>query len=207
MSFVLSDIGGYRRYLFTFSVDMDRVHEGSTRTISMERSVSTVTVESLRNGSSSNENAQNVLVNLTDTAVDQWLIHEAGAYASGTGSQLVLLSVMPSEEFAESQRAYAGIKELPNYSLTQAEEKCRQNAVRSGREELDIHDIEYTAVGAVGRETEQVLATAREYDCGHVFLVDRPQSLLRRLLGNDVIQAIARGFDGPVTTLQYPQGL
>lgn len=173
----------------------------------MERSVSTVTVESLRNGSSINESAQNVLVNLTDTAVDQRLIREAGAYASGTGSRLVLLSVMPSGEFAERQRAYTQIRDLPRYTIPKARERHRQNAVRSGREALDSLDIEYTAVGAVGHETDQVLATAREYDCDHVFLVDRPRSLFRRLLGNDGIRSIARGFDGPVTTLQYPQGL
>jgi nucleotide-binding universal stress UspA family protein len=168
----------------------------------MAKSASTVAVESLRDGSSINESAQNVLVVLTDTHVDQRLIHEAGAYARGIGSRLVLLSVMPSREFAERQQAYAQIRDFPTYALSQAEEKHRQKAVQSGLETLDSLDIEYTAVGAVGREADQVLATAREHDCGHVFLVDRPRSLLRRFLGNDSIQAITRGFDGSVTTLQ-----
>ena len=207
MSLVLSDIAVYRRYLFTFSVDMARVHEGSERTTSMMESATTVAAESLRNGSSINESAQNVLVVLTDTTVDQRLIREAGTYAASIDGRLVLLSVMPSDEFAEYQQAYAQIRDLPQYSLPKAREKHRQNAARSGQEALNSLDIEYTAVGAVGREADQVLATVREYDCGHVFLVDQPRSLLRRLVGNDVIRAIARGFDGPVTTLQYPQGL
>ena len=195
-----------RRQLFTFNVGMARVHGDSKRTIGMTKSPPTVAVESLRDNSDDNERTQNVLVHLTDTDADEQLVCEARAYAAGVGGHLVLLSVMPSCEFAERRRAYAQIRDLPEYTLPMAMEKHRRSAERSGRSVLNSLDIEYTAVGAVGHESDQVLATAKAYNCGYVFLVDRPRSLLRRLTG-DSIRAIARGFDGSVITLQDPNHL
>lgn len=168
----------------------------------MSQSLSTVAIEPLNDYHSIDDRSRNVLVLLTGTGVDHRLVCEAGAYAAGTASRLVVVSVMPMSEFTHRQRAYAGIRDLPPYALDQAEERQRGAAARIGREALTPLGIDYTAVGMVGRQVEMVLIAARAYDCGHIFLVDRQQSLLRRLVARNVAQSITRGFDGLVTVLQ-----
>lgn len=168
----------------------------------MSESLSTATVRALQSDSSIDSRSQNVLVTLTGTEIDHRLVHEAGTYAAGTGGQLVLLSVMPSREFADRQRVFSQISDLPRYTLPKAEEKHRQTAARIGQEALDPLGIDYATVGLVGRTADQVLTAARAYDCGHVFLVDQPQSVLRRLIVGDLVRSITNQFDGLVTVLR-----
>lgn len=162
----------------------------------------TGTVEALHNGVDPDDRARNVLVPLTGSEIDHRLAAEAGRYAACTGGHVVLVSVMSSREFATQQRALARITALPQYTLSHAREKQHRIATRIGREVLDPLGFDYTAVGLVGRMADQVLIAARAYDCGHVFLATQTQSILRRLVRRDPVQAITHRFDGLVTMLQ-----
>jgi nucleotide-binding universal stress UspA family protein len=168
----------------------------------MSKSLSTATLGALQSGSSIDARSQNVLVTLTGTEIDHRLVREAGTYAAGTGGQLVLLSVMPSREFADRQRVFAQIRDLPRYTLPKAEEKRRQIAAQIGREALDPLGIDYIAIGLVGRTADQVLTAAQAHNCGHVFLVDQTQSVLRRLIEGNLVQTVTQRFDGLVTVLR-----
>lgn len=144
------------------------------------------------------EHPQNVLVNLTGTAADERLVREAGAYVRSTGGRLVLLSVMASREFAgrNEARLRAG---LHRYTLCQAEAEGRRVATDAGQEPCSSLGVSSTGVGSVGDEIDCVLAAAREYGCGHVFLVDRQPSGLGRFLTENIVRAVTEGFDGLVT--------
>jgi hypothetical protein len=168
----------------------------------MAKSPATVTVEAFDDTVMIDDRSRNVLVHLTGTETDQRLIREAGTYVAGTGGKLVLVSIMATGEFTERQRAYAPIAHLPTYSIRQAEESCRQNALKLGQQALEPLGIDYTAVGMVGRETDRLLTAAQQCDCGHLFLVDQPQSLFHRLVVRSLSRAITCKFDGLVTVLQ-----
>ena len=162
----------------------------------------TVAVESLSNTDTIDDSSRNVLVHLTGTDADQRLVREAGRYVTGSGGELVLVSVLSSSEFVERQRSYASLSALPTYTLNQAKESRRQRAHRTGRRALESLGIDYTAVGMVGDETDSLLTAARRHDCGHLFLVERRRSLLRRFLVRNFGPEIAHKFDGLVTVLQ-----
>ncbi|WP_423746543.1 universal stress protein [Haladaptatus sp. SPP-AMP-3] len=140
------------------------------------------------------DHSPNLLVTLTGTEIDHRLVREAGAYATGRGSQLVLLRVMSEREFAGRQGVYARIKDLPEYTLVQAEERGRLSAARIGHEALVAVDVEFTAVGVVGSEADQIVDAAQAYDCAHVFLAERPRSLLRRLFARDLVSGSRAQF-------------
>jgi len=168
----------------------------------MAQSPPTVAVESFSNTGAIDDSSRNVVVHLTGTDADQRLVREAGRYVAGSGGELVLVSTLSSNEFVDRQQSYASISALPTYTLNRARESRRQRAHRTGRRALESLEIDYTAVGMVGDETDCLLTAARRYDCGHLFLVERQRSLLRRLLVRNLGPAIARKFDGFVTVLQ-----
>ncbi|XVH33057.1 universal stress protein (plasmid) [Haloferacaceae archaeon DSL9] len=144
---------------------------------------------------------RNVLVSISDPVRDRQLVRRAGEYAVGTGGKLVLLSVMPSEEFSERQYTSAKIRHLPEYTIEQAEEARQRTASDVARKALAALRLEYTAVGTVGAQTTQILNVAHRFDCGHIFVRERSQSGIDRLFGRDPNQAIRRQFDGLVTVL------
>lgn len=166
----------------------------------------TGSIEMLRTDSSVGDCLRNVLVSLTGMGNDHQLVYRAGTYAASTGGKIVLLSVMPDREFADRQRAYAQINALPQYALDQAEEVHRQTAAQIGHEALDPLGLDYTPVGRVGHEVNHVLNAAQTYNCGHVFLLDRQQSVLHRLVARDPAQSVVNRFNGFVTVLQDERG-
>jgi nucleotide-binding universal stress UspA family protein len=168
----------------------------------MAKSHATAPVEALDDTALIDDRARNVLVHLTGSEIDHRLIREAGMYVTGTGGKLVLVNIMTPKEFTERQQAYAQIPHLPTYTVCQAEESCRRHIFEIGRRALESLGIDYIVVGTVGRETGRLLTTARQYDCGHLFLGDQPQSLLRRLVARSLCQAVTRKFDGLVTVLR-----
>ncbi|KZN22982.1 hypothetical protein A4G99_15750 [Haladaptatus sp. R4] len=168
----------------------------------MDKSRAKAPAEAFDDTAAIDDRARNVLVHLTGSEIDQCLIREAGTYVTGTGGKLVLVNTMAPNEFMERQQAHAQIDHLPTYTICQAEESCRQHALKRGRQALVAFGIDYTAVGMVGRETDSLLTTAQQYDCGHLFLGDQQQSLLRRFTALSFSQVITRKFDGLVTVLR-----
>lgn len=168
----------------------------------MVKSPPRVSVEALHDTVTIDDRSRNVLVLLTGTEADRRLVREAGTYVAGTGGNVVLVSLMTPSEFTERQQAYAPIDHLPTFSVRRAEDACRQDALHVGHETLGPLGIDFTPVGMVGRETDCLLDAAGQHECGHLFLVERPRSLFRRLVARSLGHALTRKFDGLVTVLQ-----
>ncbi|WP_254534974.1 universal stress protein [Halomarina litorea] len=148
--------------------------------------------------------ASGVLVSVAGTVHDPGVVRAAGAHAAVTGGHLVVLAVLPNDAFVERQRARAAVPELRRFALSEAEMERRHVARRAARRALGGVDVPVTVVGAVGREPDHVLATAREHGCDHVFLADRPAP--GRALTRDTLSAVCERFEGPVTVLSERDG-
>jgi nucleotide-binding universal stress UspA family protein len=130
------------------------------------------------------------------------LLREAGEYAEGTDTELVLLTVVPEEEFEEKRRAVAGIGSSDAvYTLEQAEDSAEREATAVADDALAGLDVPYHAVGTIGREADAILDVADSEDAEHVFLGSRRRSPAGKALFGDVAQTVLLEFDGPVTLL------
>jgi nucleotide-binding universal stress UspA family protein len=130
------------------------------------------------------------------------LLREAGAYAEGTDTELVLLTVVPEEEFEEKRRAVAGIGSSDAvYTLEQAEDSAEREATAVADDALAGLDVPYHAVGTIGREADAILDVADSEGAEHVFLGSRRRSPAGKALFGDVAQTVLLEFDGPVTLL------
>ena len=140
------------------------------------------------------------VVGATDTS--KRLVREAGELAAGVDAELVLLRVVPEEDYEGTRDAVENIRELDNtYTLEQATEEARQSATELGREVLSDVDVEYEALGTIGRETERILDVAADRDCDHVFVIGRKRSPTGKAIFGDIAQSVILNFDGAVTVM------
>jgi nucleotide-binding universal stress UspA family protein len=128
---------------------------------------------------------------------------EAGELAAGVDASLVLLHVTSNEEYEEDRQAMRDVDAIQggNYDVSQASEGAREFAQDVGEQVLRNVDVDYEAVGAVGDEYEQIIQTAEDYDCDHVFIAGRRRSPSGKALFGDTAQQVILNFDGPVTVL------
>ncbi|WP_135303806.1 universal stress protein [Haloarcula amylovorans] len=140
------------------------------------------------------------VVEPTEIAKD--LVHEAGTLAEGVDAEAVLLHVTTEEAYSARRGA---MESIPNastkYTPGEAEKGATEFAEDVGREVLAEFDIEHEATGAVGDEADEILQTAEEYDCDHVFLPGRQRSPTGKALFGDAAQRVVLDFDGPVTVV------
>lgn len=130
------------------------------------------------------------------------LLREAGQYAAATDAELVLLTVIPEQEFEEKRRAVASIGSSDAvYTLEQAEESAERGAMALADEELAGVDVSCRPVGTIGREAAAILDVAREEGVDHVFLGGRKRSPTGKALFGDVAQTVLLNFGGPVTVV------
>lgn len=140
------------------------------------------------------------LVVVTPGARGRRLVREAGEYAAGTDTELVLLTVVPEGEFEETRRAVAGIGSSDAiYTLEQAEESAEREAMDVAADALAGLDAPHRAVGTVGREADAILDVAESEAADHIFLGSRRRSPAGKALFGDVAQTVLHAFDGPVT--------
>ncbi|MCO8255287.1 universal stress protein [Haladaptatus sp. AB618] len=130
------------------------------------------------------------------------LVREAGELAAGVGAELVLLHVTTNEEYEETRTSLERIPNLESsYTAGQALEGARQFAADLGREVLDGVDVEHESVGRIGDERDEILATATDLGCDHVFLAGRKRSPTGKALFGDRTQSVILDFDGAVTVV------
>ena len=140
------------------------------------------------------------VVSATDTS--KRLVREAGELAAGVGAELVLLRVVPEDDYEGTRDAVETIREIDNtYTLEQATAEARQSAAELGREVLSDVDVEYEALGTVGRESERILAVAADQGCDHVFVIGRRRSPAGKAVFGDIAQSVILNFDGAVTVM------
>jgi nucleotide-binding universal stress UspA family protein len=130
------------------------------------------------------------------------VVREAGELAGGVGAELVLLTVLPKEEYEEKRHAMeqaAGSEVV--YTLSQAEQSARQTARSVASEVLDGVDVDHEVLGAVGREADTILEVADNQGCDHLFIAGRRRSPTGKALFGDLTQQVLLTFEGPVTVL------
>lgn len=131
------------------------------------------------------------------------ITREAGELAGGVGAELVLLHVTSENEYEEDRKAMADIDSIEggSYDIGQAVEGARQFAHDLGSQVLRNIDVEFKATGAVGDEFENIMQTAEDYDCDHIFIAGRRRSPSGKAIFGDTAQRVILNFDNPVTVL------
>lgn len=146
------------------------------------------------------------LVVLGHTNADRRLLRAAGQSALGRDAELILLTIMPSKEFEERDRARLAIPHLDlPYSVGAAEEEGKRHANELAAETLGDLDVSYEAVSAVGREASIILDTAAEYGCSQIFLAGHRNNPWQHTTFDKVMTEIITKFDGPVTVMVEPR--
>ncbi|KAB1187670.1 MULTISPECIES: universal stress protein [Haloferax] len=142
------------------------------------------------------------LVVVTPNERSNRILREAGELAAGSGAELVVLTVIPNDEFEETRSALANVGSSDVvYGVDQATESARRKAKRFARDALDGIDVDYRVVADIGPEVESVLETAQWEACDHLFISGRRRSPTGKLISRDATQSIMLKFDGPVTVL------
>lgn len=140
-----------------------------------------------------------VVIDPVDT--EGHLLHEAAAYARGTGTDLVVLSVMSNADYDARARAINGIRDLDfHYTYDRAVESSRHVALRLAQEALDDTGIAFTAIGYVGDVDDAVLAASEVFECENVLIGGHRRGrwdILRR--APDLSAVVERIFPGNVT--------
>jgi len=147
---------------------------------------------------------ERALVVVDDTDEHRELLREAGELAAGVDAELILLTTLTAEEFAEDAATIERIAEMEHtgYEEDAAIEAARNFARETAEEELDGLDLSFEAIGRVIEENEHadaVLDTAAEKDCDHVFITGRRRSPTGKAIFGDAAQRVILNFDGLVT--------
>ncbi|RQH02636.1 universal stress protein [Natrarchaeobius oligotrophus] len=144
------------------------------------------------------------LVVLDDTETHRALLEEAGAFASSSDSELVVLSYLTSEEVESNLDTIETISEQEgtSYDSTVALQPAEQFASSMAAETIADLDLSYEIETRVIDEDDlgdAILETAYDTDCDHVFLVGRKRSPTGKAIFGDVVQQVILNFEGRVT--------
>ncbi|WP_435157935.1 universal stress protein [Haladaptatus sp. DFWS20] len=145
--------------------------------------------------------ATNLLVVVDPTDTEGHPVQEAAAHAAGTGTGLVVLSVMTYDDYRARARAVNGIRQLNfEYTYDHAVEASRHVALRITDAVLADSDIPFEVIGFVGTPVEAVHTVAEEYDCDHVVVTGHRRSIWDIIRGvPDLATTIEKTFPGNVT--------
>jgi nucleotide-binding universal stress UspA family protein len=147
---------------------------------------------------------ERALVVVDDTDKHRKLLREAGELAAGVGADLVLLTTLTEDEFAEDAATIETIAEMEHTGFEEdaGVEAARNFARDTAEDVLDGIDVEFEAIGRVIDENEHadaVLDTAENHDCDHVFITGQRRSPTGKAIFGDAAQRVILNFDGLVT--------
>lgn len=127
------------------------------------------------------------------------LVAEAAELAEGVGAELFLLYVTSEEEFAERENELHSIPGIDiDYGVASGVEEAQEFAQAVGDEVLGA-GADFTALGRIGEDEEEILAAARANDVDHVFVHGKQRSPAGKAVFGDLAQSIILNFDGAVT--------
>ncbi|WP_416840583.1 universal stress protein [Haloferax sp. DFSO52] len=142
------------------------------------------------------------LVVVPPEAQSNRILREAGELAAGSGAELIVLTILPEEDFERTRSALASVGSADVvYGLDQALESATRKARRKANAAFDGLDVDYRIIADVGPIVETVLETAQWEACDHLFVSGRRRSPTGKLLSRDLTQTLLLNFDGPVTVL------
>jgi nucleotide-binding universal stress UspA family protein len=143
-----------------------------------------------------------ILVVIEDTDQHRELLREAAAVSDGTGADLLLLGFMTSDEFRADERTLEAIGHIEHVDYGDEDVLAAVEAVVDDIAAEEI-DVPYEAVGAMADaedRADEILRTARNRDCDHVWLPGRKRSPAGKAVFGDTTLSVIRNFDGFVTT-------
>lgn len=134
------------------------------------------------------------------------LVTEASELAMGVDASLTLLHVTSESDYEQDRKAMEGVvgAEDVSYDVERAAEGARQFARDLGEELLGA-DTDFEPLGAVGSTAEEVLRTARDEGCDHIFVAGRRRSPSGKAIFGDTAQRVILNFGGPVTVMTGTQ--
>lgn len=145
---------------------------------------------------------ERALAVVTQDERSKQVVREAGELAAGVGAKLVLLTVIPQDEYERKKDAMDSVGSSDViYTLSQAEQSARQTARSVADEVLEDLDVDYEVLGAVGRETDTILTVAQEEAVDHIFIAGRRRSPTQKAVFGDLTQRVLLNFTGTVTVL------
>jgi nucleotide-binding universal stress UspA family protein len=115
---------------------------------------------------------------------------------------LVVLHVIPDEDFDSYKRSVQGIDEFQNVSITQEMDSAAQFARRRVSDVLDGFDSDtITTRGRVGTPTDEILSEAESLDPRYVVIGGRRRSPAGKAAFGSTTQRVLLGADCPVVTV------
>ncbi|MFW5937559.1 MAG: universal stress protein [Halanaeroarchaeum sp.] len=148
-----------------------------------------------------------LFVAMEDRPATRELLREAGELAAGVGAELIVLSIIKEDDYAEKSVSRADLGETDGtgeqysgYSIDQAEGDAKNQAERLAVESFEGLDLEWRGLGAVGQPERTVLEVADEEDVDHLFVLGRRRSPSGKAIFGDLAQHLVIDFEGPVTT-------
>ena len=145
------------------------------------------------------------LVSLRDTDTHRDLLAEAASFAAGTDAELVALWHLDADEYDEDLRTLEAVGRVENVeydhsTILEGASADARSLVESTIGDADV-DVQVTvAVGSADDQADQVLKTAAERDCDHVFIVGKSRSPTGKAVFGDFAQQVILGFNGYTTT-------
>jgi nucleotide-binding universal stress UspA family protein len=141
-----------------------------------------------------------------DTGASEALVEEAVELCEGVDAELVLLHVMPEDEYEDrmATRLETG-SGGGTFSIDEAEREATHIAKEAGRRVVEAHDVDVEYRGVVGRLERDAIEIAEEEGCDHVFISGRRRSPSGKAFFGDVTQRILLNFDGLVTVSLYDE--
>lgn len=143
-----------------------------------------------------------ILIVLIDGRADERLLQTAKAFAKGADVEINICNFVDEKRYQSDveQSAKAG-EDIE--SLGEMETKAKGVADDIGEAMLS-DEVQYVPHGIVGSVPNDVLRTAEELGCDHVFVTGKRRSPTGKVLFGDDAQKIILSFDGPVTVTTEP---
>lgn len=145
------------------------------------------------------------LVSLRESAAHRDLLAEAVNCAAGSDGDLAVLWHLDDDQYEEDVQTLEAVGRIENVeydhsTIVEGAAEDAQAFVESvaGEADLDVRII--VGVGSETGRAEQILETADEYGCDHVFVVGNARSPTGKAVFGDTAQRVILGFDGFTTT-------
>ncbi len=140
------------------------------------------------------------VIDNTDRSLE--LLSDMESVAAGIGAELLVLSLLTTEEFDEHAEVMAAIERTERTTFTQ---NPREAAAHLGRQAIEdeLGSVAYDELlGAVCDEddrADEVLEIAADHGVDHIAIVGRRRSPTGKAIFGDVAQGVILNFDGYVT--------
>ena len=144
---------------------------------------------------------QCVLAVVDDEESGAELLSEVELAASGTGAEIVVVSLVTTDDYERDQEVLAQIGDVEGVSYERSPDDFAQEfANHIGREHLN--DMSYEVIGEVHNaddHADRILELATTHACDHIYMTGKRRSPTGKALFGDRAQQVLLNFDGYVT--------